>query len=107
MAYLRSQGGKHNPEHQIHRLEADTASVGSGPEVQSRTWQSQRRTVLLHDTIKRRLALPCQYGATDHEALKIMAAIESFRDGAEERDWREHILIVAGLVIGIAPWDMV
>lgn len=106
-AYLRSERDQHNPEHQLHRLEADFPAIGDAREIRSLPLQAYRRTTLLHDSLRRRLALPCQYGSmTRHEIGAIMAATESFIDGARRQRWREHLVIVTGLIAGLDPRDI-
>lgn len=106
-AYLRSERDQHNPEHQQHRLEADFPAVGDAKEARSLPLQAYRRTTLLHDSLRRRLALPCQYGSmTSHEIGAIMAATEGFINGARGQRWREHVIIVTGLIAGLDPRDI-
>jgi hypothetical protein len=104
VAYLHSNGDHINPEHSQHRIEADVPAVGSGAALHVRAHQALRRTAIVHSTIRRRLALPCQYGAfTPYEIGLILKAIATFANGASGSNWRANVLIVAGLITGRTP----
>jgi hypothetical protein len=104
VAYLRSNGDRINPEHSQHRIEADVPAIGSGAELHVRTHQILRRSAIVHSTIRRRLALPCQYGAfTPYEINLILKAVSTFANGASGSNWRANVLIVAGLITGRTP----
>ena len=107
VAYLRSNGDRLNPEHSQHRIEADVPAVGSGPALHARAHQALRRTAIVHSTIRRRLALPCQYGAfTPHEIDLVLKAVSTFANGASGSNWRANVLIVAGLISGRTPAEL-
>jgi hypothetical protein len=106
-AYLQAGADHLNPEHQTHRIEFDIPAVGSGAALGSRSHQDNRRKVLAHSILQRRLALPCQYGAfTEHEVCLVAKAMESFTAGAIGPYWRANVLIVAGLVSGRTPAEL-
>jgi hypothetical protein len=107
VAYLQSGADCLNPEHQPHRIEFDIPAVGAGAALTSRPHQDIRRATLAHSILRRRLALPCQYGAfTDHEMRLVGKAFDSFVDGATGRYWRANVLIVASLVTGRTPAEL-
>jgi hypothetical protein len=107
VAYLRSVGDEHGCEQDFHRLEADVPSVGSPSEQRSRLLQTARREVLLHDSLKRRMALPAHYGGfTDHEIACVMQASSSLDESGGRTHWREHVLLVTSLLTGIHPAEV-
>jgi hypothetical protein len=104
-AYLHEGGDIFNPEHQLHRLEADIPAIGTDEERKIRPLQSWRRTQVLHESLRRRMALPCSYGSfTDYEVATVVRSYVSCSSNLGEHFWwREHLLLNACLMTGLTP----
>jgi hypothetical protein len=97
---LRQNGDPINPEHSSHRVTALVSARGAGGGRQPGAHRRHRDTIAVQSILRRRMALPCFYGAlTNHE---IETILKSFH-GMKGPDWRARLLIILCLVTGRSP----
>jgi hypothetical protein len=106
-AYLRPHGDKNNPEHMRHREFIDLPALGPHEQQGNRSLQNLRRTSAAQHIMRRKMALPCTYGAlTDSEISHIMLECVTNLDTDHGTDWHEKLLIGASLLTGRTPFEL-
>jgi hypothetical protein len=100
IALLHQNGDPINPEHSETRVVALVSPFGTVNDHGVSAYQQHRADVALQAILRRRMALPCQYGAlTNHEIGIVLRAFVDDRGP----DWRERMLILLTLLTGRAP----
>jgi hypothetical protein len=100
VALLHQNGDPINPEHSAPRVVALVSPFGTAKDQSVAAYQQHRADIAVQAILRRRMALPCHYGAlTNHE---IGIVLKAFVDD-HSPEWRERLLIVLTLLTGRAP----
>ena len=100
VALLHQNGDPINPEHSTPRVVALVSPFGAAKDHGVAAYQQHRTDIAVQAILRRRMALPCHYGAlTNHE---IGIVLRAFVDD-HGPEWRERLLIVLTLLTGRAP----